>query len=136
MAKQKKIKITPENKCSFCKGSKCCTYVSQQIDTPRSMKDFDFIMWQLSHNDVQLYKDEDGWFLLFNQLCRHLLPGGGCGIYETRPRICREYDNDFCEYDMPAEDGFELFFRDDGELDKYCRKRYKNWGKRFEKWSV
>jgi len=136
MTKQKKIKITPENKCSFCKGSKCCTYVSQQIDTPRSMKDFDFIMWQLSHNEVQLYKDEDGWFLLFNQLCSHLLPGGGCGIYETRPRICREYDNDFCEYDMPAEEGFELFFRDDGELDKYCRKRYKNWGKRFEKWGV
>lgn len=136
MAKKTKIKITPENKCSFCKGSKCCTYVSQQIDTPRSMKDFDFIMWQLSHKDVQLYKDEDGWFLLFNQACQHILPGGGCGIYETRPRICRDYDNDFCEYDMPAEDGFDLFFRDDAELGEYCRKRFKKWDKRFEKWGV
>lgn len=136
MAKKDKIKITAENKCSFCKGSKCCTYVSQQIDTPRSMKDFDFIMWQLSHHDMQLYKDEDGWFLLFNQACRHILPGGGCGIYESRPLICRGYDNDFCEYDMPAEEGFDLFFKDDGELDEYCRKRYKKWDNRFEKWGV
>ena len=131
-----KIKITPENKCSFCKGSKCCTYVTQQIETPRSMKDFDFILWQLSHRDMQLYKDEDGWFLLFNQLCRHLQPGGRCGIYDRRPRICREYDNDFCEYDMPAEEGFELFFEDDQALDKYCRKRFKKWDKRFKKWGV
>ena len=136
MVKKEKIKITAENKCSFCTGSKCCTYVSQQIDTPRSMKDFDFIMWQLSHNDVQVYKDEDGWFLLFNQRCRHILPGGGCGIYETRPRICRDYDNDFCEYDMPAEDGFDLFFKDDSELGEYCRKRFKRWDKRFEKWGL
>ena len=132
----KKIKITPENKCSFCKGSKCCTYITQQIDTPTSMKEFDFILWQLSHRDVQLYKDEDGWFLLFNQSCRYLLPGGGCGIYEKRPAICREYSNDFCEYDMPAEEGFELFFEDDKALDKYCRKRFKKWDKRFKKWGV
>ncbi len=129
-----KIKITPENKCSFCKGSICCTYVTQQIDTPRSMKDFDFILWQLSHREVQAYKDEDGWFLLFNQPCRHLLPGGGCAIYERRPRICREYDNDFCEFDVPAQEGFELFFEDDAALDKYCRKRFKKWDKRFKKW--
>lgn len=132
----KTIKITAENKCSFCKGSICCTYVTQQIDTPRSMKDFDFILWQLSHRDVQAYKDEDGWFLLFNQTCRHLLPGGGCGIYERRPRICREYDNDFCEYDAPAQDGFELFFEDDAALDEYCRTRFKKWDRRFQKWGV
>jgi Fe-S-cluster containining protein len=133
MAK-KEIKITAENKCSFCKGSICCTYVTQQIDTPKTMKDFDFILWQLSHRDMQLYKDEDGWFLIFNQQCRHLMPGGGCSIYERRPRVCREYDNDFCEYDMSAEKGFKLFFKDDEALDTYCRKRFKKWDKRFSKW--
>jgi hypothetical protein len=24
--------------------------------------------------------------------CKHILPEGGCGIYETRPKACREYD--------------------------------------------
>jgi hypothetical protein len=23
--------------------------------------------------------------------CRHLVPGGGCGIHDTRPPVCREY---------------------------------------------
>jgi len=133
MAKHKKITITPENKCSFCQGSKCCTYISQQIDTPRSMDAFDFLLWQLSHRDVQLYKDEDGWFLLVNNPCLHLLPNGGCEIYEKRPKICRDHSNDYCEFDAPAEDGFELYFDGYGALEKYCKKRFKNWDKRFKK---
>ena len=130
------IKITPENKCSFCKGAKCCTYTTQQIDTPRSMKDFDFLLWQLAHQDMQVYKDEDGWFLLINRSCMHLQKDGACGIYESRPRICREYDNDYCEYDAPAEEGFDLFFDGYHALDNYCRNRFKKWDKRFEKWGV
>ncbi len=129
----KVIKITPENKCSFCHNSKCCTYVTQQIDTPRTKSEFDFLLWQLSHQNVQAYKDEDGWFLMFNTPCQHLLPDGGCGIYETRPQICRDYDNDYCEYDEPAEKNFEVFFDSYETLLKYCRKRFKKWDKRFEK---
>jgi len=126
------INITPENKCSFCKGSKCCSYISQQVDTPRSMEAFDFLVWQLSHRDVQLYKDEDGWFLLVNNACLHLMPGGKCGIYEARPKICRDYENDYCEYDEPAEKNFELFFRNYEELNAYCRERFKRWDRRWK----
>ena len=86
-----KTKITPENKCTFCKGSTCCTYLTHQIDTPRSMEDFDLLLWQISHRETQVYKDSDGWFLLFNSTCRHLQPGGRCGIYETRPQVCRDH---------------------------------------------
>jgi Fe-S-cluster containining protein len=28
-----------------------------------------------------------------------LLPDNRCGIYHTRPEICREYSTDNCEYD-------------------------------------
>ena len=133
MAKQKKTDPDHlENKCSLCKGTKCCSYISQQIDTPSSIEAFDFLAWQLSHRDVQLYKDE-GWFLLINNPCLHIQKDGGCGIYETRPMICREYDNDFCEYDEPAEKYFELHFRNYQELDEYCRARYKRWDKRWKK---
>jgi Fe-S-cluster containining protein len=129
----KKQKPTPETKCSLCSNSKCCTYITQQIDTPRSKRDFDVLLWQLAHRDVQAYKDEDGWFLLVNTPCLYLLEGGGCGIYHSRPQICRDHSNDYCEYDSPAEEGFELFFDGYDALLEYCRKRYKKWDKRFEK---
>ncbi len=122
-----------KNKCSLCTNSKCCTYITQQIDTPRSMDEFDVLLWQLAHRDVQAYKDEDGWFLLINTPCLHLLPGRGCGIYDSRPQICRTHSNDYCEYDTPAEEGFELFFDGYDSLLTYCRKRYKRWDKRFKK---
>ncbi|SCZ66127.1 YkgJ family cysteine cluster protein [Thiohalomonas denitrificans] len=127
---RKQIEITPENKCSFCTGSKCCTYVTQAIETPRSKAEFEHLLWQVSHRDVEVYKDDDGWFLMFNTPCLHLRSDGGCGIYEARPTICREHSNDFCEYDEPAEKGFDLYFPDHDTLLTYCRKRFKSWDKR------
>lgn len=133
MAKKKKIKISAEEKCGLCHNSKCCTYFTQQIDTPRSMAEFDTLLWQLAHQDVQAYKDEDGWFLLVNNRCTQLQEDGGCGIYETRPQICRDHSNDYCEYDTTAESGFDLFFADYDSLLTYCKKRFKKWDKRFKK---
>lgn len=127
-----KVKITPETKCSQCPGTKCCTYTTQAIDTPRSMDDFDVLLWQLAHRNMEAYKDEDGWFLLFNTPCRFLQADGACGIYASRPQLCRDYSNDYCEFDSPAEEGFEFYFRNYEELDAYCRKRFKRWDKRFK----
>jgi Fe-S-cluster containining protein len=72
---------------------------------------------------------QDGWYLLVNNACTHLLPDGRCGIYDDRPRICREYSNDFCEFDEPAEKGFELFFDGYNSLLRYVRKRFRTWNK-------
>lgn len=128
--------LTPETKCDFCTRSTCCTYVTQEIDTPRSMEEFDTLLWQLSHKNTQAYKDEGDWFLLINNACTHLLADGRCGIYEIRPQICREHTNDDCEFNNQAGDeDFDLFFPDYQTLDKYCRKRFKGWDKRFEKWA-
>ena len=123
--------MTPETKCGYCTNSKCCTYITQQIDTPRSMLDFDQLLWQVSHQNVQAYKDEDGWFLLINNTCSHLQSGGRCGIYDVRPQICRTYDNDYCEYDESAEANFELFFENYAGLLKYCKERFKSWDRRL-----
>ena len=124
------IKITPENKCSFCPGWKCCTYITQEIETPRSKYDFEHLLWQISHKNINVYKDDDGWYLMFKTECMHLQQDGRCGIYEHRPEICREHDNDFCEYDEPAEKGFKLFFDSYDALRQYCKKRFKRWGQR------
>lgn len=124
------IKVTSENKCSFCTGSICCTYVTQHIDTPRSKEDFRQLLWQVSHQNVKLYKDDDGWTLLVDGKCQHLQVNGDCGIYDERPDICREHTNDYCEFDAPSEDGFELYFENYYELLKYCKKRFKSWNKK------
>lgn len=121
------VTVTTENKCGFCTNSQCCTYITEQVDTPRSMSDFDHMLWQLSHRDVQAYKDEDGWFLLIKNPCTHLLADGRCGIYAERPRICRQYSNDYCEFDEPAEANFELFFDGYAALLEYVKGRFKTW---------
>ncbi len=123
--------MTPETKCSFCHRSICCTYTTQEIDTPRSMDDFDHMLWQMAHQNIQIYKDEDGWFLLINNRCRFLKDEGGCSIYDSRPQVCRDYSNDYCEYDEPAENGFDKFFDSYESLEAYCRKRFKKWDKRY-----
>lgn len=121
------IEVTSENKCGLCTGSRCCTYVTQQIDTPRSKYDFEILLWQVSHDRVGAYRDEDGWFVIFETSCTHLLSDGRCGIYRNRPTICRSHSNDYCEYDAPAEDGFDLWFPDYSSLLSYCEKRFKKW---------
>ncbi len=131
------IEIDSGGKCGLCTASRCCQYVTQALDPPRSMKDFDHLLWQVSHRNVALFKDEDGWYLLLNDAaCVHLQDNGNCGIYATRPQICREHSNDYCEYDAPAEEGFELYFDGYETLDAYCRKRFKKWDKRFKKWNA
>lgn len=133
----KKIKVlqadASDNKCDICHKSKCCQYVTQNIDKPTTMKDFDLLLWQISHKNTHIFKDEEGWFLLMLNGCTHLLDDGRCGIYEKRPLICRDHSNDYCEFDVSIEDGSELYFDGYDALDKYCRKRFKSWDKRFEK---
>lgn len=118
----------PNNKCDFCTNSKCCTYITQHIETPRSKADFELLLWQVSHEHVRIYQDRDGWFLLIDTPCTHLQPDGRCGIYRHRPEICKEYSNDYCEFDAPAEEGFKRHFRNYAELLAYCRKRFRTWG--------
>ncbi len=125
--------LSQEEKCNYCTISTCCTYVTQELDTPRSMEDFDTLLWQVSHENIQAYKDEGSWYLLVNNRCRHLGRRGRCKIYDIRPQICREHSNEDCEFDSAAaDDDFDLFFPDYESLDKYCRKRYKSWDKRWK----
>jgi Fe-S-cluster containining protein len=99
------------------------------------MREFDFLMWQISHPHVQAYKDKSGWYLIIADVpCSHLLPDGACGIYEKRPMICREHSNVNCEFDRDPIESVDLYFKDYEDLDVYCRKRFKKWDKRFKKW--
>jgi Fe-S-cluster containining protein len=120
---------TQENKCASCTGAICCTYTTQHIDTPRTKEDFSNLLWQVSHQGVHAFRDEGIWYLLFEGRCTHLQSDGRCGIYETRPQACRDHSNDYCELDVPREEGFDLHFKNYDELLEYCKKKFKSWGK-------
>lgn len=84
--------------CSYC-PAKCCRYYALPLEAPESWQDFDFIRWFLLHGETSVFTEDDTWYLIVHTTCKHLQPDHRCGIYHTRPEICREYSTDNCEYD-------------------------------------
>jgi Fe-S-cluster containining protein len=83
--------------CNHCMA-KCCRYFALPIDKPKDWEDFDFIRWYLLHDRAAIFTDEGAWYLLVYNPCRHLGDDQLCGIYDTRPQICRDYATANCEY--------------------------------------
>lgn len=84
--------------CDHC-TAKCCKYFALPMERPTERKDFDFIRWFLLHERAAAFVEDGTWYLLVHTRCKHLLDDNRCGIYETRPQICREYTTESCEYD-------------------------------------
>jgi Fe-S-cluster containining protein len=90
--------IEVHHNCARCTAY-CCHYVSTEIDPPTTARDIDIIRWYLMHPGVRVYVDaESCWFLQFASTCRYLGDDGLCGIYETRPQICRDLQPTGCEF--------------------------------------
>jgi Fe-S-cluster containining protein len=84
--------------CEYC-TAKCCRYFALPIEEPTEQQDFDFIRWYLLHEHATVFVDEGEWYLLVHTTCKHLQSDFRCGIYHTRPQICRDYSTTNCEYD-------------------------------------
>lgn len=84
--------------CAYCTAM-CCRYFATPIETPTTWKDFDNIRWFMLHGKVTVYMQDDDWYLCVYADCKHLQADHRCGIYETRPEICREYSTNACEYE-------------------------------------
>ncbi len=84
--------------CEYC-TAKCCRYFALPIDTPEEFSDFEYLRWFLLHERATVFKEGDDWYLLVHTTCRHLRDDHLCGIYETRPQICRDYSTNDCEYE-------------------------------------
>lgn len=84
--------------CSYC-PAKCCRYFALPIDTPTDWADFDYMRWYLLHEHATVFVEEDCWYLLVHTRCKHLRDDNLCGIYATRPQICRDYTTEKCEYE-------------------------------------
>jgi len=112
------------NLCEHCTGL-CCQYIALPIDTPKTPGDFDDIRWYLIHENVSVFVEEGEWYILFRTPCRYLLPDHRCGIYATRPRVCRKYGTDECDYHS-GDYGWEHHFSAPEHLDEYLRTRSRN----------
>jgi Fe-S-cluster containining protein len=99
--KPRREDVPAEQLCDFC-TAKCCRYFALQIDKPRKREDFDYIRWYLLHDYATVFIDDGAWYLLVHSDCKHLQPDNRCGIYETRPQICRDYSTQNCEYEDDA----------------------------------
>ena len=100
MAKMKKGEdegLKHGHPCHSC-GATCCRYVAVALAKPRDSDDRDLVHWYLSHGNVCIYIDKDGdWWVQVGTDCRHIAVDGGCGIYESRPQLCRDYGTHACE---------------------------------------
>lgn len=106
-----------DNLCAYC-TAKCCHYIALPIDTPTEKNDFENLRWYILHGKMSVFVDDGTWYLCVYAVCNHLLPDYRCGIYHTRPQICRDYSFQSCEYD---EDGtHDLFFETPDQLAEYA----------------
>lgn len=84
--------------CAFCEA-KCCRYFALPIDKPTEWADYDAIRWFLFHDRAAVFIEKGDWYLLVYTPCKHLGETNRCSIYDERPKICREYSTDDCEYE-------------------------------------
>ena len=84
--------------CQYCTG-RCCRYFALPMEEPTDWDSFDNVRWFMFHGRVSVFVSEKIWYLAVHADCQHLQPDNRCGIYIDRPKICRSYSTDICEYD-------------------------------------
>lgn len=86
------------NLCEHC-TAKCCRYFALPLEKPTTREEFESLRWFLLHEQATAFTEDGEWYVCIHTVCKHLQPDNRCGIYETRPPICREYTTDNCEYE-------------------------------------
>lgn len=107
--------------CIECAGL-CCRYIALPIETPEDRDDFDDVRWYLAHEGISVFVEEDEWYINIANRCRFLDKDNRCGIYETRPKICRGYTEDSCDFHS-GDYGYDLHFTSIEELDEYIMQK-------------
>lgn len=100
----------------------CCSYVAIEIDGPDTLRNATNILWYLYHQNICIYVHDDEWMVQFEARCQHYHDDHKCGIYATRPQICREYDETSCEINA---DEVGTVFYNTGEYLAYLQQHHK-----------
>ena len=109
--------------CDKC-SALCCRYFALPMDNPRTVGDYDNIRWYLMHENVVAFIQKKQWYLGVLTKCKHLQDDNRCGIYETRPRVCRTYSTENCDY-HGGEYDFDILFTSAEQLREYAEKKLK-----------
>jgi Fe-S-cluster containining protein len=107
--------------CDQCSGL-CCRYFALPIDNPDAPRDFDNIRWYLLHENVTIFVEKSQWYIGIANRCKMLQPDNRCGVYLTRPGVCRGYSTDNCDY-HGGEYEFEMLFTSAEQLERYAREK-------------
>ena len=110
--------------CEHCTAA-CCRYIALPIDKPESRRDFDDIRWYLMHDGITVFVEDGDWYVQVPGRCNGLLPDNRCRVYETRPKICREYKDGDCDY---AGGGYvyDHLFQCEEDIQAYLKQRQAN----------
>jgi uncharacterized protein len=110
------------NKCTECKAL-CCRYVALEIDEPTCKKDWDHIFWYLHHQNIRIFIDHDGdWMIEFQTPCKNLSEDQQCTIYHNRPKVCRSHSSGECEF-SGEESSYQHMFNNAEELKQYLEEQ-------------
>lgn len=107
--------------CDEC-AALCCRYIAMPLDNPKDVEDYDNIRWYLLHENIVVFIEDKQWYIGIMTKCKHLQPDNRCGIYHTRPRICRSYTTDNCDYHGGDYD-YEVLFTSGEQLREYAEKK-------------
>jgi Fe-S-cluster containining protein len=106
--------------CDDCVGL-CCRYFALPIDNPEAARDYDNIRWYLLHENVTVFVEKSQWYIGIANRCKQLQPDNRCGVYATRPKVCRGYSTDNCDY-HGGDYEFEMLFTSAEQLETYAAK--------------
>jgi hypothetical protein len=111
----KKLKVN----CRDC-TAECCKHIAIPLDEPKTGQDLARIKWYLAHDNVSVYKDNEGdWLVEFLTKCGQL-NGNRCMAWGTPryPKICGEYAMDNCVMNEEGE-YWEILFKSAADVDAY-----------------
>jgi Fe-S-cluster containining protein len=60
--------------------------------------------------------------LLIHTVCQHLQSDNRCGIYATRPQVCRDYSTENCEFE--DEHTYDRYFETPEQVAEYTEARF------------
>ncbi len=107
--------------CDSC-AALCCRYFALPLDKPTSAQDYDNIRWYLCHENIVVFIEKRQWYIGIMTRCKHLQTDNRCGIYQTRPRVCRSYSTNNCDY-HGGEYEFDKLFTSAEQLREYAEQK-------------
>lgn len=107
--------------CEHCAAA-CCRYVALPLERPRTLRDYDDIRWYLMHEHFSVFVEEGDWYVQVQARCKNLRPDNLCGVYSSRPDICREYEPGECDY-AGGDYSYDHWFTHPSQLEAYVEEK-------------